>query len=65
VALAEIVPAEGHYPLGDAASLAVRARSLYGDEAAGERALAAVRARCAPAAVAARLRAVYGGPPAR
>jgi glycosyltransferase involved in cell wall biosynthesis len=63
--LAEIVPAEGLYPVADAASLAVRARALYGDEAAGERALAVVRDRCAPAAVAARLRAVYDGAPAR
>jgi hypothetical protein len=55
------VPAEGRYPTGDAAALAVRARALYADEAAGERALAAVRERCAPSAVAARLRAVYGG----
>ncbi len=62
--LTEIVPAEGLYPAGDAAALAVRARALYGDEAAGERALAAVRDRCAPAAVAARLRAVYDGAPA-
>ena len=61
--LAEIVPAEGLYPAADAAALALRARALYGDEDAGERALAAVRARCAPAAVAARLRAVYDGAP--
>jgi glycosyltransferase involved in cell wall biosynthesis len=57
--LAELVPAEGRFLPGDPAALAVRARALYGDEAAGERALAAVRERCAPAVVAAALRRVY------
>ena len=62
--LAEIVPAEGLYPPGDVAALAARVAALCGNTAAGDRALAAVRARCAPRVVAAALRAVYDGPTA-
>lgn len=58
--LAEAVPAEGLYPPGDVPALAERLRALFRDAAAGERALAAVRARNAPAVVAAALAAVYG-----
>jgi glycosyltransferase involved in cell wall biosynthesis len=57
--LAEIVPEEGLYPPGDVAALGERLRALWGDPAAGERALAVVRERCAPEVVARRLRAVY------
>ena len=46
--LAEIVPAEGLYPPGDVAALAAAPAALYGDAAAGERALAAARARPRP-----------------
>jgi glycosyltransferase involved in cell wall biosynthesis len=58
--LAETVPLEGQYPAGDVDALAARVRALYGDAAAGERALAVARARFAPAVVAAQLRDVYG-----
>ena len=58
--LTETVPSEGRYPAGDVDALAERARVLYGDAAAGERALALARERCAPAVVAAQLRDVYG-----
>ncbi len=57
--LAETVPAEGLAPVGDIPALAARLSALHGDAEAGERALAAVRDRCAPAAVADRLRSVY------
>ncbi|HEX8104751.1 MAG TPA: glycosyltransferase [Solirubrobacteraceae bacterium] len=57
--LGELVPPAWRYPPGDTAALAERARALYGDQAAGEHALAAARALTAPAAVAARLRSVY------
>jgi glycosyltransferase involved in cell wall biosynthesis len=57
--LAEAVPEEGLYPPGDAAALAERLRALWGSEAAGERALATVRERFSPEAVAGRLAAVY------
>jgi glycosyltransferase involved in cell wall biosynthesis len=57
--LAELVPDEGLYPPGDVAALAARARRLWGDEAAGNRALAVVRERCAPEHVARALAAVY------
>jgi glycosyltransferase involved in cell wall biosynthesis len=57
--LAEIVPAEGLYPTGDVAALADRVTALWADARSGDRALAAVRERCAPAAVASALRAVY------
>ncbi|MFL5844134.1 MAG: glycosyltransferase [Solirubrobacteraceae bacterium] len=46
---------------GDAGALAAAATRLYGDAAAGERGLAAVRERCAPEKVAAALAAVYAG----
>jgi glycosyltransferase involved in cell wall biosynthesis len=59
--LAEVVPDEGLYAAGDTEALAARLTELWGDAAAGERALAAVRERCAPAAVAGALRAVYDG----
>ena len=42
--LAELVPEEGLYPPGDVDALAARVQSLWGDAAAGERALAAARA---------------------
>ena len=58
--LVETVPREGHYPPGDVDALAERVRALYGDAAAGERALALARERYAPAVVAAQLRDVYG-----
>jgi glycosyltransferase involved in cell wall biosynthesis len=57
--LAEIVP--DRYPPGDAAALAERIPALWGDAAAGERALALARERTAPAVVGAALRAVYEG----
>ncbi len=57
--LAELVPDEGLYPPGDVAALAARARRLWGDEAAGNRALTVVRERCAPEQVARSLAAVY------
>jgi glycosyltransferase involved in cell wall biosynthesis len=59
--LAEIVPPAGLYPPGDVAALAARIDALWGDEAAGDAALAVARERTAPAAVASRLRAVYDG----
>jgi glycosyltransferase involved in cell wall biosynthesis len=59
--LAEVVPAEGLYAPGDVAALAERVTALWGDAGAGSRALAAVRARCAPVVVADALRAVYDG----
>jgi glycosyltransferase involved in cell wall biosynthesis len=59
--LAETVHEEGLYPPGDAAAAAERVRALYGDAAAGERALAIARARFAPPVVAAALREVYDG----
>ena len=57
--LAEVVPGEGLYAPGDAPALAERVNALWADEAAGERALAAVRERAAPGVVAAALAAVY------
>ena len=59
--LAETVPQEGLYPAGDAAALAERVRALYGDAAAGDRALERARARFAPPVVAAQLRELYRG----
>jgi glycosyltransferase involved in cell wall biosynthesis len=59
--LAETVPEEGLYPAGDVAALAARVRALWGDAAAGDRALARVRDRCSPATVGAALRALYDG----
>ena len=58
-ALADLVPAEGVVPVGDAAAMAEAVTRLAGDRAAGDRALAAVRATCEPEAAAAALRAVY------
>jgi len=58
--LAELVPAEGRCPPGDPAALAARLQALWGDADAGERALAVVRERYAPAAVAGELAALYG-----
>jgi glycosyltransferase involved in cell wall biosynthesis len=59
--LAEVVPAEGLYPPGDVGALADRVGALWADAAAGGRALAAARARCAPPVVGAALRSVYDG----
>ena len=59
--LAEVVPAEGLYPPGDVAALAGRMTALWGDAAAGERALAAARELTAPEVVATQLRAIYDG----
>jgi glycosyltransferase involved in cell wall biosynthesis len=59
--LAELVPEEGLYPPGDVDALAERVVRLWGDAAAGERALAAARERTAPPVVADALRAVYDG----
>lgn len=58
--LAEIVPREGHYEPGDVAGLGDRLSALWGDAAAGERALAVARERTAPAEIAAHLAAIYG-----
>jgi glycosyltransferase involved in cell wall biosynthesis len=58
--LAELVPEEGLVPAGDADALAARARRLWGDASAGERALAIVRERTAPAVVAQALAEAYG-----
>jgi glycosyltransferase involved in cell wall biosynthesis len=57
--LAEVVPEEGLYPPADAAALGERLRALWGDQGAGERALAAARERFAPQVVARQLSAVY------
>jgi glycosyltransferase involved in cell wall biosynthesis len=59
--LAETVPEEGLYPPGDVGALGDRVAALYGDAAAGERALALALARYAPGVVAAALRGVYDG----
>jgi glycosyltransferase involved in cell wall biosynthesis len=59
--LVEAVPEEGLYPPGDIDALARRLTALYGDAQAGERALAAARARSAPEVIAARLAALYDG----
>jgi glycosyltransferase involved in cell wall biosynthesis len=59
--LVEAVPGEGLYPPGDVAALAERVRALFGDAAAGERALAVARARYSPPMVASRLRELYSG----
>jgi glycosyltransferase involved in cell wall biosynthesis len=57
--LAEAVPDEGLYAPGDVAALTERVQALYGDAAAGERALASVRERTAPERIAAALRELY------
>jgi glycosyltransferase involved in cell wall biosynthesis len=61
--LADVVPAAGLHAPGDADGLAARAAALWGDAAAGAAALAAARSLCAPAVVAAGLRAAYDGRP--
>jgi len=58
--LAELVPPEGLFPPGDVDALAARTRRLWGDATAGERALALVRERTAPAVVARALTVAYG-----
>ena len=58
--LAEAVPEEGLYPPGDVDALAARLSALWRDAAAGERALAAARARSAPEVIARELADVYG-----
>jgi glycosyltransferase involved in cell wall biosynthesis len=57
--LTEAVPEEGRYAPGDAGALAARLTRLWRSEPAGERALAAVRARSAPEVVAAALSHAY------
>jgi len=57
--LPEAVPEEGLYPPGDVGALAARLQALHRNAAAGERALAAVRERAAPQAVARRLEVAY------
>src|SRR4051794_19587319 len=57
--LIEAVPEEGQYPPGDVDALAGRLRALFGDAAAGERALARARARWAPAVIAGELQQIY------
>jgi len=59
--LAEVVPAEGLYPPGDVGALADRISTLWRSGDAGDRSLAAARARFAPSVIAAQLRRVYGG----
>jgi glycosyltransferase involved in cell wall biosynthesis len=58
-ALPELLDDDALVPPGDAAALAAAARRLYGDAAAGARNAARVAALAAPAAVAARLAAIY------
>jgi glycosyltransferase involved in cell wall biosynthesis len=58
--LAELVPEEGLFPAGEVGALAVRLQRLWGDATAGERALAIVRERTAPAVVARGLAEAYG-----
>ncbi len=58
-ALPDLVDPRALTTPGDAAQLAAVARARFGDQAAGEAGLAAVRERCAPEAVAAALQAVY------
>jgi glycosyltransferase involved in cell wall biosynthesis len=58
--LAETVPDEGLYAPGDVPAMRERVSALFGDTAAGERALAVARDRFAPPVVAAALRNVYG-----
>jgi glycosyltransferase involved in cell wall biosynthesis len=59
--LAEAVPEEGLYPPGDVSAATQRIAALYGDAAAGDRALARARERFAPPVVASQLRALYDG----
>jgi len=60
--LAEVVPDAGLHPPGDVPAIADRIRALWGDAAAGDAALAAVRERTAPAVIGAALRAIYHRP---
>ena len=53
------MPAAGLHPPGDVPAMTARIRALFGDEAAGEAALAVARERTAPPVVAAALREVY------
>ena len=53
------MPAEGLFPPGDVDALTARTQRLWGDVAAGERALAVVRERTAPAVVARALAEAY------
>jgi glycosyltransferase involved in cell wall biosynthesis len=57
------VPDDCLAPPGDEAALAEVVAARFGDAQAGDRALAAARARCAPEVVAAALRQVYDGGP--
>jgi glycosyltransferase involved in cell wall biosynthesis len=57
--LAEWVPAAGLHPPGDVPAMTARIRALFGDEQAGDAALALVRERTAPPVIAAALREVY------
>jgi glycosyltransferase involved in cell wall biosynthesis len=59
--LAELVPEEGLFTPGDGDALAGRLQRLWRDAAAGERALAVVRERCAPEVVAQALAEAYRG----
>jgi glycosyltransferase involved in cell wall biosynthesis len=59
--LAGFVPDDCLAPERDESALTELVRARFGDAQAGERALAAVRERCAPEVVAAALREVYGG----
>jgi glycosyltransferase involved in cell wall biosynthesis len=58
--LAELVPEEGLCQPGEVGALAGRLQRLWGDAAAGERGLAVVRERAAPAVVARALAEAYG-----
>lgn len=58
--LAEAVPEEGLYPPGDIDALQQRLSALYANAEAGERALAAARARSAPEVIAGALTDIYG-----
>jgi glycosyltransferase involved in cell wall biosynthesis len=58
--LSEAVPPDGLYPPGDVAALQAVLTKQFGDTAAGERALAAAKARSAPEVIADRLRTIYG-----
>jgi glycosyltransferase involved in cell wall biosynthesis len=61
-ALPELLDEESLAPPGDAGALAAVIARLRADPRAGERALARVRALCAPEVVAGRLAEVYGAP---
>jgi len=61
-ALPELLEEESLAPPGDAAALAAVIARLRADPRAGERALARVRALCAPEVVAGQLAEVYGAP---